>query len=196
MTEHDFKDDLHRYLRISREAVLWKLDGLPEYDVRRPLVPTGSTLLGVVKHLAGGEFGYLGATFGRPSPDEPPYDGSDPNSDMFAFAGESREFITGLYRKAWAHSDATIEALPLDATGHVPWWPAARAEVTLHHVLVRMTDETARHAGQMDIMRELIDGAAGHSAGNSSLGPDDQASRHAHCERVERAAREASRLSG
>jgi hypothetical protein len=80
----------------------------------------------------------------------------------------------------------TIEALQLDVIGRVPWWPAERAEVTLHHVLVRMTDETARHAGQMDIMREPIDGAAGRSAGNSSLGPDDQASRQAHYERVER----------
>jgi uncharacterized damage-inducible protein DinB len=196
MIEHDFKEDIYRYLQFSREAVLWKLEGLSEYDVRRPLVPTGSNLLGVVKHLASVELGYFGATFGRPSPDQPPYDESDPNSDMFAFAGESREFITGLYRKAWAHSDDTIEALPLDAIGHVPWWPAQRAEVTLHHVLVRMTDETARHAGQMDIMRELIDGAAGRSAGNSNLGLDDQASWQAHYERVEQAARDASGLSG
>ena len=191
----DPKDDLHRYLQISRDAVLWKLDGLSEYDARRPLVPTGNNLLGLVKHLAGVEFGYFGDTFGRPSPDELEFDESEPNSDMYAFADEPREFITGLYRKAWAHSDATIESLPLDAVGRVPWWPAERAEVTLHHVLVRVTDETARHAGQMDIMRELIDGAAGHSAGNSSLGPDDEASRRTHFDRVERAAREASQLS-
>lgn len=68
--------------------------------------------------------------------------------------------------------------------------------MTLHYALVRMTDETARHAGQMDIMRELIDGAAGHSAGNSSLAYEDQAQRKAFYDRVERAAREASGLSG
>ena len=68
--------------------------------------------------------GYLGDTFGRPCPDQLPFDESDPNSDMFAFPSESREFLTGLYRTAWAHSDATIEALPLDAVGRVPWWPA------------------------------------------------------------------------
>jgi uncharacterized protein DUF664 len=192
----DPKDDLRRYLQISRDAVLWKLEGLSEYDARRPLVPTGSNLLGLVKHLTGVEFGYFGATFGRPSPDEQEYDEEEPNSDMYAAADESREFITGLYRKAWAHSDATIEALPLDAVGRVPWWPAERAEVTLHHILVRMTDETARHVGQMDIMRELVDGVAGHSAGNSSLGPDDEASRRTHFDRVERAAREASGLPG
>jgi Protein of unknown function (DUF664) len=55
------------------------------------------------------------------------WDESDPNSDMFARPDESRDFITGLYRRAWAHADATIEALPLDAVGHVPWWPAGLA---------------------------------------------------------------------
>jgi hypothetical protein len=192
----DPKDDLRRYLQASREAALWKLDGLSEYDVRRPLVPTGTNLLGVVKHLAGVEFAYFGATFGRPSPDEQPYDESVPNSDMLASASESREFITGLYRKAWAHSDATIGALPLDATGRVPWWPAERAEVTLQHILVRVTDETARHLGQMDIVRELIDGAAGLKADASNLPFDNQASWRAYYEQVERTAREASGLAG
>ena len=143
MTDPDQKADLHRYLQDARETLLWKLDGLSEYDVRRPLVPTGTNLLGLVKHLAGVEMGYLGGTFGRPCPDELPFDESDPNSDMFADPSESREFITGLYRLAWAHSDATVDALPLDAVGHVPWWPADRNEVTLHHVLVRVATETS-----------------------------------------------------
>ena len=114
MTDSDQKADLHRYLQDARETLLWKLDGLSEYDVRRPLVPTGTNLLGLVKHLAGVEMGYLGGTFGRPCPDELPFDESDPNSDMFADPSESREFITGLYRLAWAHSDATVDALPLE----------------------------------------------------------------------------------
>lgn len=192
MDAHEFKADLHRYLKEGREAVLWKLDGLSEYDARRPLVPTGTNLLGLVKHLASTEFGYFGATFGRPSADDQPFDEADPNADMVALPGESREFITGLYRKAWAHSDATIEALALDATGRVPWWPAERGEVTLHRVLVHMTEETARHAGQMDIMRELIDGSAGMRPGRSNLGYDDRAEWPAFRERVERAAREAA----
>ena len=161
MTESDRKADLHRYLQDAREALLWKLDGLSEYDVRRPLVPTGTNLLGLVKHVTGVEMGYFGDTFGRPCADQLPFDESDPNSDMFAFPSESREFLTGLYRRAWAHSDATIEALPLDAAGHVPWWPADRNEVTLHHVLVRVATETARHAGHADILREQLDGTTG-----------------------------------
>jgi Protein of unknown function (DUF664) len=196
MTESDRKADLHRYLQDAREALLWKLDGLSEYDVRRPLVPTGTNLLGLVKHVTGVEMGYFGDTFGRPCPDQPPFDESDPNSDMFAFPSESREFIAGLYRRAWAHSDATIEALPLDAVGHVPWWPADRSEVTLHHVLVRVATETARHAGHADIVRELIDGAAGWTAAQSNLPPGDPPWWQAHRDRVERAAQEAAQDPG
>src|ERR1700760_2202622 len=165
----DQKADLHRYLQRGREAVLWKLDGLAEYDVRRPLVPTGTNLLGLVKHLTMVDAGYFGDTFGRPFP-EPltAWDGSaEFNADMYAAADESRHEIEDRYRRVWAHSDATIEALPLDAIGHVPWWPAARNEVTLHRVLVHMIAETERHAGHADIVRELIDGATGVRADNS-----------------------------
>jgi len=156
------------------------------------MVPTGTNLLGLVKHVALVEFGYLGNTFGRPSADEPAWDASEPNSDMFATADESRDFITGLYRRAWAHSDATIEALALDAIGHVPWWPADQNEVTLRHVLVRVIAGTARHAGHADIIRELIDGAAGLSAQYSNLPSEDKEWWSAYRGRVERLARQAA----
>src|SRR5687768_8747114 len=132
----DPKADLHRYLRTARSALLWKLDGLSEYDARRPLTPTGTNLLGLVKHLAGVEFGYFGETFGRPSGEPLPWldDAAEPNADMHATAEESRAGVVALYHRAWAHSDATIAALPLDAVGRVPHWPAERAEVTLHRI--------------------------------------------------------------
>jgi hypothetical protein len=192
MTGSDPKAELHRYLQEARDAMLWKLDGLSEYDVRRPLVPTGTNLLGLVKHLALVEQGYFGDTFGRPTDDKIPWDEADPNSDMFAFPEESRAAITGLYRRAWAHSDATIAALPLDAIGHVPWWAPDRNEVTLHHILIRLVAETNRHAGQADIVRELIDGATGVGAEDSKLASGDRAWWAAHHDRVERAARQAS----
>jgi Protein of unknown function (DUF664) len=191
MTEYDPKADLRRYLQDSRDSLLWKLDGLSEYDVRRPLVPTGTNLLGLVKHVAWVELGYFGDTFGRPSADRPTWDESDPLADMFAAPAESRESIIALYRRAWALADATIDALPLDAVGHVPWWPPDRNEVTLHHVLVRLTAETARHAGHADIVRELIDGAAGLTPTRPNIPPSDQAEWQSHHDRVERAAREA-----
>jgi uncharacterized damage-inducible protein DinB len=193
MTASDPKADLHRYLQDAREALLWKLDGLTEYDVRRPMVPTGTNLLGLVKHVASVELGYFGDCFGRPYDEPLPWleDAAEPNADMWAAPGETREQVTGLYRRAWAHSDTTIGALPLDAVGHVPWWPASRSEVTLHKILVHMIAETDRHAGQADIVRELIDGAAGLREGNDNMAPGDKAWWEDYRSRLEQAAREA-----
>jgi uncharacterized damage-inducible protein DinB len=193
MTGSDFKADLRKYLQIGRDALVWKLDGLSEYDVRRPLVPTGTNLLGLVKHVASVEAGYLGETFGRPFPESLPWldPGAEPNADMWATADESREQITGLYRRVWAHSDATIAALPLDAPGSVPWWPPERRDVTLHRILVHMIAETNRHAGHADIVRELIDGAVGHRADADNMPPVDQAWWQDYESRLERAAQEA-----
>jgi uncharacterized damage-inducible protein DinB len=192
MLDSDGKADLHRYLQDAREALLWKLEGLSEYDVRRPLVPSGTNLLGLVKHVTAVELGYFGDTFGRPSADQMPWDESDPMWDMFAAPEESRESLTALYRRAWAHSDATIDALPLDAIGHVPWWPADRNQVTLHHALVRVATEASRHAGHADLVRELIDGAIGQTATRPNLPPGDQPWWQAHHDRVERAAQQAA----
>ncbi len=193
MTGSDPKEDLHRYLQAAREAVLWKLEGLSEYHVRRPLTPTGTNLLGLVKHLATVEAGYFGDTFGRPFGEPLPWleDGAEPNADMWASADEPREQITGLYRRAWAHSDATIGALALDAAGRVPWWPQEGSEVTLHRILVHVIAETSRHAGHADIVRELIDGAAGLREGNDNMAPGDRAWWENYRGRLERAAQEA-----
>ena len=196
MTESDLKADLRRYLQDERDALLWKLDGLSEYDARRPLVPTGTNLLGLVKHVTGVEMGYFGGIFGRPFPDPMPWDESDPMTDMFAGPEESRESIIALYRRVWAHSDATIDALPLDAVGYVSWWPADRNKVTLGHILVRVATETARHAGHADIVRELIDGAVGWLPRQSNLPSDDEPWQQAHYDRVERAARQAAQSPG
>ena len=193
VTGSDPKADLGRYLQAGREALLWKLDGLSEYDVRRPMVPTGTNLLGIVKHVASVEAGYLGDTFGRPFEEPLPWldDDAEPNADMWATAEESREQIVGLYHRVWAHSDATIEALPLDAIGHVPWWPPDHSEVTLHRILVHMIAETDRHAGHADIIRELIDGAVGLREGNDNMAPGDRAWWESYRSRLDRVAKEA-----
>ena len=191
--EDKAKADLIEYLQRAREDLLWKLEGLSEHDVRRPLVPTGTNLLGLVKHTAGTEAGYLGASFGRPFPDLPHWatDEAEDNADMWATPEESRSDLVALYRRVWAHADATVAALPLDAVGLVPWWPRERREPTLHRVLTHVIAETSRHAGQADIVRELIDGAAGMRAGVSNLPDHDADWWTAHHARVERAAREA-----
>jgi uncharacterized damage-inducible protein DinB len=177
MSSADMKPHLKRYLQGARDALVWKLDGLSDYDVRRPMVKSGTNLLGLVKHVAMVEAGYLGDTFGRPFPEQFRAFGPDaePNADMWATAEESRDQILDLYRRVWAHSDETVDTMPLDATGQVPWWPAERAEVTLHQILIHMIDETYRHAGQADIVRELIDGAAGLLPTVSNMPDEDEA---------------------
>jgi len=194
MSAEDEKTTLLTYLRGGRKAVLWKLDGLSDHDVRRPMTPTGTNLLGLVKHLAYVDAGYFGVTFGRPFPDPAAaWDARrDFNADMYASADESREQIEELYRRVWEHSDATIEARPLDAPGEVPWWGDDR-RTTLHRVLVHMIQETGRHAGHADILREMIDGSAGAWPGNSGLADVGAARWADHRERLEKIAREAGR---
>ncbi|MGH7921361.1 MAG: DinB family protein [Candidatus Dormibacteraceae bacterium] len=195
MSEPSAKADLKRYLQGGREILLWKLDGLSGYDIRRPLTPTGTNLLGLVKHVAIVESGYFGATFQRPFEELLPWfeDGVAPNADLWATPEESREGIVALYRRVWAHSDTTIDSLDLNAVGQVPWWPEESREVTLHRVLVHMIAETDRHAGHADIVRELIDGAVGWRPGDDNMAPGDRAWWEEYRDRLERVAREARR---
>jgi uncharacterized damage-inducible protein DinB len=194
MAENDPKADLHRYLQAARETLLWKLDGLGDYDVRRPMTPTGTNLLGLIKHVASVEYGYFGECFGRPTPEPLPWfdEGAEPNADMWATAEETRKQIVALYHRAWAHSDATMQDLPLDAPGYVPWFPDGRREVTLHRILVHVIAETNRHAGHADIVRELIDGAVGLRKDSDNMPSGDREWWESYHDRLEKAAREAA----
>jgi uncharacterized damage-inducible protein DinB len=189
----DERQDLRHYLQVAREAMLWKLEGLAEYDIRRPLVPTGTNLLGLVKHVATVESGYLGETFGRPFPEPMPWlaEDAESNADLWATPEESRDDIVRLYHLVWAHSDVTIATLPLDTAGQVPWWPEERRQVTLRTILVHVIAETHRHAGHADIVRELIDGAVGVRADHDNLPRVDRAWWENYRRRLERAARDA-----
>jgi Protein of unknown function (DUF664) len=160
----DLKEELHRKLQASRAVLLSKLDNLSEYDRRRPMTPTGTSLLGLVKHLAGVEYGYLGESLGYPPPERLAWmeDGSVwQGADMWARPDESSEYITGLYRRACAHADGVLAVLDLEAPGSVAHWPEGRRGTTLGVLLIRMVAETAQHAGHADIIRELIDGRGG-----------------------------------
>ncbi len=168
MYAKDPKAMLVRYFDLAHDALLWKLDGLSEYEVRRPLTPTGTNLLGIVKHVAWVELGYFGDTFGRPHGIEPPANAEEPNADMYAFASESRADILELFAAARAHAAATIDALDLDAEGHVPWWGDVNP-VSLQWIIVHMTTEVNRHLGHADILREQLDGAVGHRDGVDNL---------------------------
>ncbi|WP_282699334.1 DinB family protein [Streptomyces sp. CC219B] len=189
MTEQTLKADLRLNLQDARDALLWKLQGLSEYDVRRPMTPTGTNLLGLVKHLTGAEAFYFGTVFRRPCPAPPLWITGDaePNADLWARPDETRERIVADYRRVCAHADGTIEALPLDARGKLPDGP----ELTLHRVLAHMVGETHRHAGHADIVRELIDGATGQRSGGENTPSEAPSWWAEHRDRVERAAREA-----
>jgi hypothetical protein len=185
------KKILHDYLQTGRDAAVWKLDGLSEYDIRRPLVRSGTNLLGIVKHLTFVELGYFGPVFGRPmgQPNLWFEEGLEDNVDQFATSDESRDLIIGNYRKACETSDATIEALDLDSPGSVPWW--GDHPVTLNHVLVHVIAETFRHAGHADVVRELIDGSIGYAADDSNVPEHDDEWWSAYRDRVDREARQA-----
>ena len=211
MTNSDTKKQLHNYLRGARETLVWKLDGLSEYDMRRPLTPTGTNLLGLVKHSTATHLGYFGEVFGRNGDTSPRrwrtrrrrrsapslaavLTGDDePNAGFWATPDESSQDIITSCRAAWDVSDATISELPLDAVGRVPWW--GDATVTLMQVLVHVTSETQRHAGHADIVRELIDGSAGLLNGHDNLHISDPAEQRRFREKVEAAAAEFGRRS-
>lgn len=190
MIDEFAKGNLHGRLRRDREALLWKLDGLSEYDARRPLTATGTNLLGLVKHVATVEARYFGEVFGRPSP-EPLCRWQDSDgSDLWAAEDETRDQIVGFYRRTWEHSDATITELPLDAPGHVPWWPEPYPNTNLFAIMVHVLGESIRHAGHADILREGLDGRTGVRAENEQQ--IDEEARAAHYAKIEQAARSAA----
>jgi uncharacterized damage-inducible protein DinB len=150
------KESLKVSLDRHRDAVLWKLEGLGDDDLRRSMVPSGTSLLGLVKHLAAVEYGWFCDTFGREI--EPlPFDDDDPDADLRVRPEETTEDILAFYGRARAAADQAIDELDVEDTG-TAWFGEA---VTMRWVLIHMIEETARHAGHVDILRELIDGMAG-----------------------------------
>ena len=185
----DPKATLVTYLQRARDSLVWKLDGASDYDIRRPMTPTGTSLLGLVKHCAWVEAGYFGETFGRPFPEAAPWDGdddADPHDDLYALSTESREDIINLYRRVQRWAAQTIDSLDLEAEGNVKWW-GDRNPVTLHWILVHCVAEVQHHAGHADILRETIDGAVGYLPEHSNL-PDGDYDWAAYLARVQAAA--------
>ncbi|QCU79117.1 DinB family protein [Citricoccus sp. SGAir0253] len=168
------KPVLEHYLRAARRDLRWKLEGLTERQLRMPMTPTGTNLLGVLKHVASVEAGYFTDCLGRPSGIPMPWfeDGAEPNADMFATAEESVQDVLDLADRCAAASDAVIAELDLAAVATVPWW--SRPEVTLGRLLVHVVAEYQRHLGHVDIVRELLDGRAGLAPAAPNLPGEDQ----------------------
>ncbi|MGS2616846.1 DinB family protein [Micromonospora sp. LZ34] len=173
----DPKTALHNYLQATREDLIWKLDGLSEREARLPRTVTGNNLLGVLKHCLNVEAGYFGPTFGRefPTPEElvplQAYE-DDPQADWYAREDETKDGLIHLYRRVGVFADQTIEQLPLDAPGRVPWWRPGGQGVTLQRIIVHVIGDLSRHAGHADIMREQHDGAIGLRRENTNVPHD------------------------
>ena len=157
----DEKETLYVALDRHRDVLLWKLEGLDDEQLRRPMTPSGTTVLGLLKHLAAVEYGWFCQTFGRPT--EPRVEAldaaveTDPDADWRVEPDESTADVLAFYARARAAADRAIQETDLEATG-TSW---NGRTVSMRWVLVHMLEEVARHAGHLDILRELIDGATG-----------------------------------
>jgi hypothetical protein len=173
LTTGDEKALLHTHLKLHRDALLWKLEGLPESELRRPMTGTGTNLLGLVKHLTGVEGAYFCDAFGKPRPplawetDEGVALGD--MGDMYARLDESADELIASYRAATAAADRAIGELDLETTGR----HHLGITVSLRWMLLTVLLDTARHAGHADIVREQIDGTAGHMREWTGVAPTD-----------------------
>lgn len=150
---------LRTHLRIVQDALLWKLEGLSDTDLRRPMTKTGTNLIGIVKHLTGVTYGYLCSAFGREREtfawehDEELFYGLD----MWATPEESTEEIIAAYRRACDAVSRTIDELDLDTVGR----HHTGLKVSLRWMILNVLLDTTRHAGHADVVREAIDGSVG-----------------------------------
>ena len=150
------KESLRVALDRHRDAILWKLEGLDDEQLRRSMVPSGTSLLGLVKHVAAVEYSWFCDTFGRET--EPlPLDDDDPDADLRVEPEETTADLLAFYGRARAAADRVIDEVGEEETG-MAWFGEP---VTMRWVLIHMVEETARHAGHVDILRELIDGVTG-----------------------------------
>lgn len=162
-TEGTEKEFLHAFLDKQRDIYVWKLEGLSDEDLRRPMVPSGTNLLGMLKHLAAVEYGWFLIHFDRELPEPLPFDDDDEDADLRVNADETTQDIFDFYARARAAADGVINELDLDTIGS-KW---SRKPSSLRWVLLHMIEETARHCGHADIVRELIDETVGYLPGSS-----------------------------
>ena len=152
----DEREMLVRFLDFQRDTLLWKVSGLNEEQLRAPMTPSGTSLLGLVKHLAYVERNWFQRRFlGREA--FIPWHSGDPDADFRIEPGETPEAVVSFYRAEIDESRriaAETESLDTPARD-------ANRPVTLRWILMHMIEETARHVGHADIMRELTDGQTG-----------------------------------
>ena len=139
------------FLAFARKCVLKKTTDLDDEQLRRVLVESGTSLLGLVQHLTDGEHYWFGYTVAGRGDDN--YDFS-----MDVPSTRSAEKVISAYRDAISASDDILRATDLDALVAIS---PDEKPTTVRWVVAHMTGETTRHAGHADILRELIDGVTG-----------------------------------
>jgi len=156
------RETLEGFLDYYRDTILWKLQGMSDEDLRRVIVPSGWSALGMVKHLAYVEQGWFRHRLAGEPRGPVPWTDEDPDADFRVEPGETNDAIIGLYRSECEHSRAVAAKASLDDLAKE--WPADRPpqdRPTLRWIYLHMIEETARHAGHLDVARELIDGKTG-----------------------------------
>ncbi|GAA3079298.1 DinB family protein [Kribbella aluminosa] len=148
------RDALAQQLDFHRATLLTKLDGLDDETLRRPMTASGLSLLGLVKHLAATEHGWFLKIYGGVA--EP--DLFETDEEFRVEPGETADVLVGQYVRISERCRAVVAAGELDDVVTTPWG----AEVNLRAILIHLVQETARHNGHADIIRESIDGATGH----------------------------------
>ena len=149
-------ETLSGFLDFQRATLLWKLEGLGDEQLRRAMVPSGTSLLGMVKHLAYVERWWFQQVWAGLEPTYPWTD-EDPDADWRVEPTETTAEILALYRGECDRSRELVTAAPgLEQVAHHP-----RRELSRRWILVHMIEETARHNGHADILREQLDGTVG-----------------------------------
>ena len=156
--EGDERRALSASLDSQRATLLKKLEGLDDEQLRRPMVPTGLTLLGIVKHLASVEHAWFQVRFARSAESYLYSTPDDPDADFRIEENETTQEIVELYQRSCEQSRSIVmSAKSLDELFHDP----RRGDCDLRWLLLHMIEETARHNGHAYILRELIDGVTG-----------------------------------
>jgi uncharacterized damage-inducible protein DinB len=157
----DERTQLAGWLDLQRAIVHWKCEGLTEVDAHRSVLPTSPlmTMAGVVSHLRWAEHTWFEVLFlGRPAVG-PQFDEDPEDADMIA-EGIPLAQLLAEYERQCAVSNEIVAAHPLDEVGKHPDFRSAAA--TLRWMLIHMVEETARHVGHLDTIRELLDGKKGY----------------------------------
>lgn len=161
VVQADERDSLSGFLDFYRGVIDRKLDGLSLTNATKQLTPTGLSVLGVVRHLGWVEYYWFRHCFAGENVPPPPREGNDNAIQFRIQPSETVVSVLDFYNSESIHSrEVTAAADSLD-TLSVRENPHF-GRVSLRWILIHMVEETARHAGHIDIMREMLDGATGY----------------------------------